>query len=89
MRWLYCDVLLDLLAATAFVLRFVPSRASDSLLQDTFRAPPESSTSTHRGWNLPPNPNSTYHLIFNSVSGLLQRWPNTSFPTLGRAASAR
>ncbi|KAH9028925.1 hypothetical protein EDB84DRAFT_1669837 [Lactarius hengduanensis] len=78
MRWLYCDALLDLLAATAFVLRFVPSRSSDSLLQDTFRAPPESSTSaSHRGWNLPPHPNSTYHLIFNSVSGLLQRWPNT------------
>lgn len=28
-------------------------------------------------WELPPNPNSTHHLIFNSVSGFLQRWPNT------------
>ncbi|KAI9453296.1 hypothetical protein BJY52DRAFT_1427547 [Lactarius psammicola] len=28
-------------------------------------------------WDLPPNPNSTHHLIFNSVGGLLQRWPNT------------
>ncbi|KAI9435521.1 hypothetical protein H4582DRAFT_1817493, partial [Lactarius indigo] len=27
-------------------------------------------------WSLPPNPNSTHHLIFNSVSGLLQRWSN-------------
>jgi hypothetical protein len=25
----------------------------------------------------PPNPNATHHLIFSSVSGLLQRWPNT------------
>ncbi|KAH9003832.1 hypothetical protein EDB86DRAFT_2798484 [Lactarius hatsudake] len=78
--WLYCVVLpgLNLLAATAFVTQFVPSRSGDSLLQDTFRAPPDSSTSgSHRGWNLPPNPDSTYHLIFNSVSSLLQRWPNT------------
>jgi hypothetical protein len=28
-------------------------------------------------WEQPPNPNSTHHLIFYSVSGLLQRWPNT------------
>ena len=28
-------------------------------------------------WNLPPNPNSTHNLIFNSVSDLLYRWPNT------------
>ncbi|KAH9003830.1 hypothetical protein EDB86DRAFT_2281809 [Lactarius hatsudake] len=30
-----------------------------------------------REWDSPPNPNSTHHLIFNSVSSLLQRWPNT------------
>jgi hypothetical protein len=29
------------------------------------------------GWEQPPNSNSTHHLIFNSVIGLLQRWPNT------------
>ncbi|KAJ7673482.1 hypothetical protein B0H17DRAFT_1083150 [Mycena rosella] len=31
-------------------------------------------------WNLntPPNPNSTGHLIFDTVSSLLQHWPNTS-----------
>src|SRR6267142_28455 len=29
------------------------------------------------GWEQPPNPNSTHHLIFNSVIGLLQRWSNT------------
>jgi hypothetical protein len=28
-------------------------------------------------WEFPPDPNSTHHLIFNSVSGFLQRWPNT------------
>ncbi|KAJ7471849.1 hypothetical protein FB451DRAFT_1251148 [Mycena latifolia] len=30
-------------------------------------------------WNLntPPNPNSTGHLIFDTVSSLLQHWPNT------------
>src|SRR5712691_8832183 len=28
-------------------------------------------------WERPPNPNSTHHLIFNSVSGLMQLWPNT------------
>jgi hypothetical protein len=28
-------------------------------------------------WERPPNPNATHHLIFSSVSGLLQRWPNT------------
>ena len=30
-----------------------------------------------QGWNLPPNPNSTHNLIFNSVSDFLHRWPNT------------
>ena len=28
-------------------------------------------------WELPPNPNSTHHLIFNGLSGFMQRWPNT------------
>jgi hypothetical protein len=28
-------------------------------------------------WENPPDPNSTHHLVFNGVSGLLQRWPNT------------
>lgn len=28
-------------------------------------------------WQQPPHTNSTHHLIFGSVSGLLQRWPNT------------
>jgi hypothetical protein len=53
-----------------------PFSAGDRSLQAAFRAqalsdqpPPE--------WQLPPHPNSTHHLIFRSVSGLLQRWSNT------------
>lgn len=32
-------------------------------------------------WNLntSPNPNSTAHLVFNTVSSLLQHWPNTKY----------
>ena len=66
--------LLFLLAATAFVL---PS-GSDGPLRAALRVQPENSTpGLDREWNLPPNPNSTHNLIFNSVSGLLHRWPNT------------
>ncbi|KAF8262596.1 hypothetical protein EI94DRAFT_1743213 [Lactarius quietus] len=65
-----------LLAATALVL---PSAAVPSgPLQAAFRVQSGiSAERSDRGWNLPPHPNSTHHLIFNSVSGLLQRWPNT------------
>jgi len=67
-----------LLATTTFALPSVPSRFSDGPLQSTFRVPPGSSVcGSDREWNLSPNLNSTHHLIFNSVSGLLQRWPNT------------
>ena len=63
-----------LLATTAFVL---PS-GSNGPLQAALRVHPESPTpGSDREWNLPPNPNSTHHLIFNSVAGFLQRWPNT------------
>src|SRR6266702_475451 len=76
-RQLLC-VLSYLLAATAFLLPSVPSRSSDGPLQATFRVQSGSSADgSDREWNLPPNPNFTHHLIFNSVSGLLQRWPNT------------
>ncbi|KAI9459918.1 hypothetical protein BJY52DRAFT_1364860 [Lactarius psammicola] len=64
---------MSLLPTTAFVLPSVPSRSSNGPLQAAFES------LTHGSdweWNLPPNPNSTHHLIFNSVSGLLQRWPN-------------
>ncbi|KAH9010308.1 hypothetical protein EDB85DRAFT_2100935 [Lactarius pseudohatsudake] len=69
-------VLSFLLAATAFVLPSAPSRSDDGPLQATFRVQ-SGSNGSDREWNSPPNPNSTHHLIFNSVSSLLQRWPNT------------
>ena len=63
-----------LLASTAFAL---PSyTAGERLLQAIFQAQGLSDQSFLE-WKLSPNPNSTHHLIFNSVSGLLQRWPNT------------
>jgi len=79
MQQLLC-VLSYLLAATAFVLPSVPSRSSNGSLQDTFQVQsriPADVSDRARGWDWPPNPNSTHHLIFNSVSGLLRRWPNT------------
>ncbi|KAF8262597.1 hypothetical protein EI94DRAFT_671627 [Lactarius quietus] len=62
--------------ATALVL---PTAAVPSgPLQAAFRAQSGiSADGPDRAWNLPPHPNSTHHLIFNSVRGLLQRWPNT------------
>ena len=68
-----------LLAATAFVLQSGPLCSNDdSPLQATFHVQPESPIpGSNLEWKLPPNPNSTHHLIFNSVSGLLHRWPNT------------
>ena len=67
-----------LLAVMASVLPFVPT--SDSLLQGAFQVQPTvSADGSDQGWNLPPKPNSTHHLIFNSISGLLQRWPNTLY----------
>ncbi|KAI9454662.1 hypothetical protein BJY52DRAFT_713339 [Lactarius psammicola] len=77
MRQLLC-ILSYLLAATAFALPSMLSHSSDGPLQATFRAQSGSSANgSDREWNLPPHPNSTHHLIFNSVSGLLQRWHNT------------
>ncbi|KAI9435513.1 hypothetical protein H4582DRAFT_2130499 [Lactarius indigo] len=76
-RQLFCFLSL-LLAATAFVLPSVPSRSSGSPLRATFQVQSGSPADVSgREWNSPPDPNSTYHLIFNSVSGLLHRWPNT------------
>ena len=48
----------------------------NGLYQATFQAQGLSEGSFLE-WELPPNPNSTYHLIFNGISGFLQRWPNT------------
>ncbi|KAH9056822.1 hypothetical protein EDB87DRAFT_1686836 [Lactarius vividus] len=76
--WQLLYVLPYLLATTGFVLPSVLSFSSNGPFQAAFRGQAESSTPrSDREWNSPPNPNSTYHLIFNSVSGLLQRWPNT------------
>ena len=67
-----------LLAAVAFVFPSVTSRSTDGPIQVDFRLQPEPPTpESHREWNSPPNPNATDHLIFNSVSSLLQRWPNS------------
>ncbi|KAF8262527.1 hypothetical protein EI94DRAFT_1688035 [Lactarius quietus] len=77
MRWQLLYVLPYLLGATAFVVPSVISRSSYDPLQNTFQVPPQSSAcGSELEWTLPPSPNSTHHLIFNSVSGLLQRWPN-------------
>ncbi|KAF8262825.1 hypothetical protein EI94DRAFT_1742479 [Lactarius quietus] len=77
MRWQLPYVLPYLLGATAFVLPSVISRSGDDAIQNTFQVPPESSAcGSDLGWTFPPSPNSTHHLIFNGVSGLLQRWPN-------------
>ncbi|KAI9435514.1 hypothetical protein H4582DRAFT_2130500 [Lactarius indigo] len=75
LRQLFC-VLSLLLVSTAFVLPSMPSRSSDGPRQDTFRVQSRSNESDWV-WNLPPSPDSTHHLIFNSVSGFLRRWPNT------------
>ncbi|KAH9177287.1 hypothetical protein EDB89DRAFT_1533165 [Lactarius sanguifluus] len=69
-------VLSFLPAATALVLPSAPSLPDDGPLQATFRVL-SGSNAPDREWNSPPNPNSTHHLIFNSVGSLLQRWPNT------------
>ncbi|KAI9459914.1 hypothetical protein BJY52DRAFT_1186220 [Lactarius psammicola] len=77
MMWKLLSVLPYLLATTAFVLPSVSSRSSDGLPQAAFGVQPESPTPNRESeWSLPPDQNSTHHLIFNSVSGLLQRWPN-------------
>ncbi|KAH8993105.1 hypothetical protein EDB92DRAFT_2086455 [Lactarius akahatsu] len=78
MMWQLFCVLPYLLATTGFVLPSVLSPSSNGPFQAAFRGQPESPTpGSDWEWNSPPNPNSTHHLIFNSVSGLLQRWPNT------------
>ena len=84
MRWqMRCVFSLPyLLAATAYVL--TPGSSSHDGLSDVppqaaFYGQPDSpALKSDLEWNFPPpNPNSTHHLIFSSVSGLLHRWPNT------------
>ncbi|KAN0142167.1 hypothetical protein V8E53_000629 [Lactarius tabidus] len=74
---IHCIISLPYLLATSFVLA-AGSSSYDGPLQAAFYGQPESPTpGPGLEWNLPPKPNSTHHLIFNSVSGLLQRWSNT------------
>ena len=64
-----------LLAATAYVL--TPSSSSRDGQVAFYGQPDSLAPKSDVEWNVPPNPNSTHHLIFNSVSGLIHRWPNT------------
>ncbi|KAF7440189.1 hypothetical protein PC9H_000533 [Pleurotus ostreatus] len=53
-------------------------------IQIPLRPPPdsaESSTFEHKAWDLNkiPDPDSTGHLIFDTVASLLQHWPNTRY----------
>ncbi|SRR6266478_2543468 len=75
MKWELSRVLPFLLATAAFSLptSWLYRDHGDGPHQVTFQAQEESFLE----WELPPNPNSTHHLIFNGVSGFLQRWPNT------------
>ncbi|KAH9056821.1 hypothetical protein EDB87DRAFT_1686835 [Lactarius vividus] len=92
MMWQLLCVLPYLLATSASVLPSAPSRSNDGPFQATFNVQLENPTpgaGWGLDWNSPPNPNSTYHLIFNSVNGLLQRWPNAlhrnALPTQGHS----
>lgn len=77
MKWRLSRVIPLLLATTAFSLPSSwPYRDGDGPYQAAFQAQGLSYESFLE-WELPPNPNSTHHLIFNGVSGFLQRWPNT------------
>ncbi|KAI0060140.1 hypothetical protein BV25DRAFT_1918007 [Artomyces pyxidatus] len=41
--------------------------------------PEQAAFSAPLSWDSPPHPDATHHLIFNTVSSLLQRWPNTIY----------
>jgi hypothetical protein len=73
---LYCVFPLLLVTSTLSLPSSWPYRKGDGLKQAAFQVQGLSKDS-FREWELPPNPNSTHHLLFNSVSGFLQRWPNT------------
>ena len=77
MKWELCLVLPLLLPSASLAL---PSNApyydSNGPHQAALRV--DGASEEHfQEWRQPPHPNSTHHLIFGSVSGLLQRWPNT------------
>lgn len=68
-----------LLASTAFVLPSEPFHLGAGQFQAAYLhvQPKIPIPGADQDWTLPPIPNSTLHLIFNSVGGLLHRWPNT------------
>jgi len=77
MQWKLLCVFPFLLATATFAL---PSSGPRSDSNDPFQAAfrvKSVQEESFKDWELPPNPNSTYHLIFDSVNGFLQRWPNT------------
>jgi hypothetical protein len=77
MKWhSYRGFLLLLATATSALPSSGPNHNGNGPYQAAFRAPVVSEDPFLQ-WELPPDPNSTHHLIFYSVSGFLQRWPNT------------
>jgi hypothetical protein len=77
MKWeLHCILPFLLATASLALPSNPPYYDSSGPHQAAFRVDEVSEQSSLQ-WQQPPDPNSTYHLIFSSVSGLLQRWPNT------------
>ena len=90
MKWALRRILPLLLATASLALPSIaPDYDNDGRYQAAFRTD-GSSEESFLEWERPPNPNSTHHLIFNSVSGSMQLWPNTfrrngklNLPSLG------
>jgi len=78
MKWASRRILPLLLAAAASLAlpSSAPNHNKNGPYQAAFRID-GTSEDFFLEWERPPNPNSTHHLIFNSVSGLRQLWPNT------------
>ncbi|KZV73069.1 hypothetical protein PENSPDRAFT_603320 [Peniophora sp. CONT] len=62
----------------AYALEQVDSVIPDALEQVQFAVPkyPSQSLNGDTAWDMPPHPDATGNLIFNSVSSLMQLWPN-------------
>jgi hypothetical protein len=79
MRWELCRAFPLLLATLSLALPSnlnAPHDESNVPGQAAFRVN-DALEEPFLGWEQPPSPNSTHHLMFNSVIGLLQRWSNT------------